>query len=212
MKQRSILDLIFLFLIFGAHLRSLLLDLYLLRRLPRSANSARCCSAGSMPTNLRAELWRTWDGTVEIVGCWICCRRELGVIGRELIGVAGLCADSGDDAIWGSLDGLGIVAIRVRYGISNLVEEKFCRPSANRGVFGLSGEWALAAPTIDLPVNICCIPVRTFSNLDGGCLNDRVDGERLGLFCRTGGMALDVWSFVERRPTFQSPISWVPKL
>jgi hypothetical protein len=83
------------------------------------------------------------------------------VIGRELIGVEGLYADVGES-------GLGVeVAVLLRYGIANLVEEKFCRPRTNLGVLGPSGVGLLAFPTADLPVNILFISARTFSSLDG---------------------------------------------
>jgi hypothetical protein len=69
----------------------------------------------------------------------VCCRKALGVIGREVKGVEGLCADRGEAAV--GEGGVGVdVAVRFRYGTASLVEEKFCNPSSRRGALGLSGD------------------------------------------------------------------------
>jgi hypothetical protein len=72
------------------------------------------------------------------------------VIGRELIGVVGLRAD-GDE---GDVVERSVVFVRVRNGMLSLVEDRLFRPSASRGVLGLSGE-ELLVPTLDLPENSC---------------------------------------------------------
>jgi len=67
-----------------------------------------------MPTNLLDELWRTCGGIVETKGCGdVWCRKAFGVIGRELKGVEGLCADLGEAAV--GEGGVGVdVAVRLR--------------------------------------------------------------------------------------------------
>lgn len=93
----------------------------------------------------------------------------LATTGRGLIGLGGEVSVTGE---------LGSdIEVRLRYGIASLVEEKFCTPRTNLGVFGLSSgrsgngrsrDGLLALPTLDLPVNISFIPARIFSKIDGG--------------------------------------------
>jgi hypothetical protein len=52
-------------------------------------------------------------------------------------------------------------------GMSRVVKDWLFRPSANCGVFGLSGV-ALCVPTLDRPEIICCTPVLTLLAVDGG--------------------------------------------
>lgn len=186
MIQASIFRRICLCLIFGQqlaqHCRSFLAFRFLRLR-PASANSAKRKSAGSTPLNLLVELWRTWEGTAETVGC-DGCRVMPATIGRGLIGVGGVFSVTGE---------LGSdIEVRFRYGIASLVEEKLCSPSTNLGVFGLSRgrsgkgrsrEGLLALPTLDLPVNISLIPARIFPNVDGGRWRVRALDERLSAPC-----------------------------
>lgn len=95
------------------------------------------------------------------------------------MGFTGFRGDLGED--WSERS----EAVLVRYGMCNLVEGRFCRPSVGRGVFGLSGGRS-DVPMEDLPVKSCCIVVRTLSNLEDGAL-----GERLEIGCLMGGMTLE---------------------
>ncbi len=129
-KQLNIFDRIFLFLIFGAQLRSLCLLFCLLRCLPTLANSARCSSAGSIPTNLRAESCRACNGTTEGTGCCISCLHDSGVIGRVPLGVDGFVLNRGEEARRELFEAeRGITVVGVTYGIARLVEDRFGRPS-----------------------------------------------------------------------------------
>jgi hypothetical protein len=158
MKQLRILDRIFLFFTFRAHVLSRGLDLVFLRLLPSCANSARSSSAGSTRTNL-LELCRTCGGIVDILDRAVCWRSELDVAGRELNGVLGLRRDRVEE-LSDRTD-----ADRVRYGITSLVEGRSPRPSVGRGVLGLLGV-ELLVPTLDRPVKRYCMPTRALSILD----------------------------------------------
>ena len=160
MKQVSIFDRIFLLLDFVARLRPPSVVLCL-RRLASPANSARCSSAGS--TNLRAEVWLVWTESTAISLYVGCCRTGSGTAGSDDVGVSGFEASrDGGRGVFG--DG-GVV--RVRCGITSLIEDRLFRPRANRGVFGLSGG-ELCVPTVERPENIWFMLARTLSILDGG--------------------------------------------
>lgn len=156
MKQLRILDLIFLFLIFGRHIRAGREVFRLLLRLPASANSARCSSAGSTPTNLRGEIRRRSVRAAGTGGCGASCRnccKELTEAGRSLSVVYGCRKERGEFKGELLLCEL-IVFVLERYGICNLVEGRFPNPKANCGVFGLSGtEFLGGVPTLDRPEN-----------------------------------------------------------
>lgn len=66
------------------------------------------------------------------------------------------------------------------------MEGRFWRPSAGRGVFGLSGE-RLLVPTLDLPVKSCRTVVRTSSKRKAVAEVD----ERLNVSCLIEGIMLD---------------------